>query len=105
MLTATTMPSAIEEVGGLELISWTFALYLAGSIAAAACMAFLVGRRGFRNTMIGAALVYCLGCMLIASAPGIAYLLAGRWIQGIGGGGMIALVYSPRSVFFQPNGA
>jgi len=25
MLTATTMPSAVEDIGGLNLISWTFA--------------------------------------------------------------------------------
>lgn len=36
MLTATTMPSAVEEIGGLNLLHWTFALYLVGSIIAGA---------------------------------------------------------------------
>ncbi len=26
MLTETTLPSAVEDIGGLNLISWTFAL-------------------------------------------------------------------------------
>ena len=42
MLTATTMPSAVEEIGGLNLISWTFALYLAGSIVAAASISYQI---------------------------------------------------------------
>jgi MFS family permease len=58
MLTATTMPSAIEEVGGLNLISWTFALYLMGSITAGASVSLLVVKFGLRSTMIRAALVY-----------------------------------------------
>ena len=41
MLTATTMPSAVDEIGGLEWISWAFALYLAGSISAAATMSLV----------------------------------------------------------------
>ena len=46
MLTATTMPSAVDEIGGLNLISWTFALYLAGSITAAASISLLVANLG-----------------------------------------------------------
>ena len=52
MLTATTMPSAIDEIGGLKLISWTFALYLAGSIIAAASISLLVANLGLKATLI-----------------------------------------------------
>ena len=61
MLTATTMPSAVDEIGGLNLISWTFALYLAGSITAAASISLLVARYGLKSTMIRTALVFTLG--------------------------------------------
>ena len=36
MLAATTMPEAVHDIGGLRLISWAFALYMMGSIVAAA---------------------------------------------------------------------
>jgi MFS family permease len=102
MLTATTMPSAVDEIGGLELISWTFALYLAGSIAAAASISLLVARFGLKKTMMQAALVFTGGCVLVALAPNMPLLLVGRILQGIGGGGLIALVYVCQDRFF-PN--
>jgi len=102
MLTATTMPSAVEEIGGLALLSWTFALYLAGSISAAASMSLLVSRLGLRKTMVRMALVFTAGCVLVAAAPAMPVLLAGRVLQGLGGGGLIALVYICQDRFF-PN--
>ncbi len=102
MLTATTMPSAVEEIGGLNLISWTFALYLAGSITAAASMSLMVARMGLPRAMIRAAMVYICGCALVALAPNMPVLLLGRVLQGLGGGGLIALVYVSQDRFF-PN--
>ena len=102
MLTATTMPSAVDEIGGLNLISWTFALYLAGSITAAASMSIVVGRIGLRKAMMRAALVYTFGCVVVALAPTMPVLLLGRVFQGLGGGSLIALVYVSQDRFF-PN--
>jgi MFS family permease len=102
MLTATTMPSAVAEIGGLNLISWTFALYLAGSITAAASISLLVASYGLKSTMIRTALVFALGCGVVATAPNMPVLLLGRVLQGLGGGGLIALVYVSQDRFF-PN--
>lgn len=102
MLTATTMPSAVGEIGGLNLISWTFALYLAGSLSAAASISLLVASMGLKQTMIRAALVFTGGCAVVALAPNMPVLLVGRVLQGLGGGGLIALVYVAQDRFF-PN--
>ena len=102
MLTATTMPSAAQEVGGLNLISWTFALYLVGSIIAGASSSLLVMRNGLRNTMVGSALVYALGCAVCALAPSMPVILVGRMLQGLGGGCLVATVYVSQDRFF-PN--
>jgi MFS family permease len=102
MLTATTMPSAVDEIGGLDFISWTFALYLAGSISAAASISLLVARMGLRKTMIRAAILFAVGCIVVALAPNMPVLLLGRVLQGLGGGGLIALVYVCQDRFF-PN--
>ncbi|MFT5664620.1 MAG: hypothetical protein ACI9JR_002020, partial [Gammaproteobacteria bacterium] len=48
MLTATTMPSAVSEIGGLNLLHWTFSLYLVGSIVAGASVGLLVVRSDIR---------------------------------------------------------
>jgi len=102
MLTATTMPSAVDEIGGLNLISWTFALYLAGSISAAASISLVIANLGLKATMIRAALLFSLGCVVVATAPNMPVLLVGRVLQGLGGGGLIALVYVSQDRFF-PN--
>jgi MFS family permease len=102
MLTATTMPSAVEDIGGLNLISWTFALYLMGSIIAGASVSLLVIKSGIRATMIRAAMVYAVGCVVCATAPSMPVILVGRVLQGLGGGGLVALVYISQDRFF-PN--
>jgi MFS family permease len=102
MLTATTMPSAVDEIGGLNLISWTFALYLMGSIIAGAVSSLFVNRYGLRSTMIRAAILYGVGCVICAAAPSMPVVLVGRTLQGLGGGGLVALVYISQDRFF-PN--
>ena len=102
MLVATTVPSAVEEIGGLHLISWAFALYLAGSISAAASISMIVARLGLRRSLMRAAMIYTVGCVIVATAPMMEVLLVGRVLQGLGGGGLIALVYVSQDRFF-PN--
>ena len=102
MLTATTMPEAVRDIGGLRLISWAFALYLMGSIVAATAISLCVANHGLRRTMIASTLVYTLGCAVCAAAPAMPVLLAGRTVQGLGGGALVALVYVAQDRFF-PN--
>lgn len=102
MLTATTMPSAVEEIGGLNLIHWTFALYLMGSIIAGASVSLLVANSGIRKTMIQATLLYGIGSVICALAPSMPVVLIGRVLQGLGGGGLVSLVYISQDRFF-PN--
>ena len=102
MLTATTMPGAVGDIGGLRLISWAFALYLMGSIVAATSISVWVAGHGLRRTMMAATLVYTLGCVICAAAPSMPVLLVGRTVQGLGGGALVALVYIAQDRFF-PN--
>lgn len=92
-LVATLMPPAVAEIGGIELVSWAFALYLLGSIVAGAVSGLATLRFGLRNAVVAAALVYAGGCAVSAVAPTMPVLLAGRLFQGIGGGGLLALSF------------
>ena len=102
MLAATTMPEAVGDIGGVRLISWAFALYLMGSIVAATAVSSYVAGHGLRRTMLVSTLVYTLGCVICACAPVMPVLLAGRTVQGLGGGALVALVYIAQDRFF-PN--
>ena len=102
MLAATTMPEAVGDIGGLRLISWAFALYLMGSIVAATAVSAYVASAGLRRIMLISTLVYTLGCAVCAAAPTMPVLLAGRTVQGLGGGALVALVFIAQDRFF-PN--
>ena len=97
MLAATTLPDAVGEIGGLRFISWAFALYLTGSIVAATAVSAFVAGHGLRRTMLVSTLLYTLGCIICASAPVMPVLLAGRIVQGLGGGALVALVFVAHS--------
>ena len=100
MLAATTLPVAALEIGGLHLISWAFSLYLLGSVLVGTTMSLYVSRLGIRNTMLASAAIYLIGCLVCGTAQHMPQFLIGRTIQGIGGGGMVALVYIIQSRFF-----
>lgn len=93
LVATTVMPSAVAEIGGLPFIYWTIALYELGSIVAGAVTGVASARFGFRTSMSAAALTYVLGCGASALAPSMPIMLAGRLVQGLGGGAMLALSY------------
>ncbi|MGH7188818.1 MAG: MFS transporter, partial [Acetobacteraceae bacterium] len=99
-LAATTMPAAVQEIGGVAFINWAIALYLLGAIVSGAAVGVMARRLGLRNLLIVAAVVYALGCAVSALAPDIGVLLVGRLIQGTGGGVMIALTYVATQCLF-----
>lgn len=93
LVTVTIMPSVARAIGGYEWFGWTVAAYLVGSIMASACAARLAGDFGVRRMTILFALVYATGCALGALAPAMPLFVAGRFIQGVGAGAIVALCY------------
>lgn len=102
MLTSTTMPSVVSDIGGHRLLSWAFSLYLIGSVVSGTQMSKLSRTAGIRNAMIGAGCLYLIGCFICAVAPNMPCFLIGRLVQGLGGGGLVSLVYLSQHQFF-PN--
>ena len=93
LVTATIAPSMVADIGGIPYINWTLSLYEVGAIIAGAAAAALCGRFGIKRVLIAATLLYCLGCMLAAIALTMPVLLAGRTVQGLGGGMLLSLCY------------
>lgn len=93
LLVATMMPAMVAEIGGHALVAWTVALYEVGSIAAGAASGLLAVRHGIRLPMGAAALLFAAGCAVSALAPDMWVVLAGRLLQGLGGGGLMALSF------------
>ncbi|WP_374575866.1 MFS transporter [Phenylobacterium sp.] len=89
LVTATIMPSVGKALGGYAFFGWATAGFLLGSVLAGASAGLLAQRFGLRRAMAGAALLYAAGCALSAAAPEIMGFLAGRIMQGVGGGWVI----------------
>lgn len=91
LITATIMPSVGRSLGGYAYFGWATSGYLMGSVLAGASSGALAVRFGLRSATAAAALLYAGGCALSAGAPEIFTFLAGRILQGIGGGWLAGL--------------
>ncbi len=91
LIVATMLPSIVAEIGGAALVGWSVSLYEIGSIVAGAASALLAMRFGLRGPMSMAAALFGLGCILSAVSLTMPLLLAGRALQGVGGGGLVAM--------------
>jgi len=103
LITATLLPSVVAELGGANLMSWPTTAFVAASIIAASGTSLVSGRFGNRLAFSGGAVIYAAGAALCACAPSIGFVIAGRCVQGLGGGLLSALAYVlVRNVFPEP---
>ncbi len=93
MMLATVLPSIVEEVGGAALMSWPTTAFLASSIVAATCTGHLTSQFGARSAFAVGALVFGTGALICALAPSMGVVVAGRFVQGFGGGVLSAMAY------------
>ena len=93
LIIATIVPAVVADIGGLELIGWTFALYEIGAIVAGATTGWIVARSNLKLVMLAAAALFMVGCIISAAAPSMPVMLAGRAVQGLGGGGLISVAF------------
>ncbi len=88
------MPSATAEVGGVALYAWATTVFVLAAVIGSTTMATILGRHGARRTYRAMILLVCAGTAVCAVAPAMPILLAGRAVQGFGGGALFALAYS-----------
>ncbi|WP_230170841.1 MFS transporter [Rhizobium sp. CECT 9324] len=93
-LVTTVLPTAVADIGGGALLSWSLTLYLVASIAAGASAALLKARYGARTVLVAAALVFLAGTLIAAFAGSMSQVLVGRVAQGLGEGVVAALCYA-----------
>ncbi len=95
MVTAmsTLVPNIIDDIGGVQLIPWAFALYEIGFIIVGAGSGLVVYRHQLRGPLSYAALLFALGSVICAAAHHMPILMLGRFVQGVGGGGLIAMSF------------
>ena len=99
-LVATVMPVAVEDIGGIPFLSWTYTLYQLGSVMTGAIAGLMVIRTGIAKAQIFAGIIYVIGCAISGYAPDMTTMILGRLLQGMGGGGLVSIAFIGASTLF-----
>jgi MFS family permease len=88
---STVLPAVSRDLGDFEHFSWIVNVYLITSAATTPLYSKLghIYRRS--TTMLAGVCLFISGSFVCAVAPNMAALVAGRAVQGLGGGGIIVL--------------
>lgn len=93
-IVTTILPSVVADIGGLDYYAWSTTLFVVASILGAALSSRLLDRAGPGRAYAAATALFAVGALLCAAAPAFPVLLAGRFMQGLGGGLLYALAYA-----------
>lgn len=90
-IVATAMPTIGRELGDLDHLPWVVTSYLLASTAVTPLYGKFADMHGRRVTLLIGITIFIVGSIACALAPTMLALVVARGIQGLGGGGLIAL--------------
>ncbi|HEU0257036.1 MAG TPA: MDR family MFS transporter [Microbacteriaceae bacterium] len=88
---ATALPTIVGDLHGVDLMTWVITVYILAStimLPIYGKIGDLIGRKGI---FIGAISIFIIGSIIGGWAGNMTFLILGRAIQGIGGGGLMIL--------------
>jgi EmrB/QacA subfamily drug resistance transporter len=91
-IVATALPTIGRHFNDFENLSWVIIAYLLSSTVVAPLYGKLSDIHGRRGMMLVAIGLFIAGSAVSAAAPSMAWLIVGRTLQGIGGGGIVPMV-------------
>jgi MFS family permease len=93
-VTTSLLPTAIEDIGGERLYAWSTTVFMISSVISSMLVSRLLAARGPVGAYLVALVPFIAGTVVCAVSPTMAVLLAGRTIQGMGGGILAGLGYA-----------
>ena len=84
LVIAIIMPTIVADIGGADYYTWTAMLYTIGAIVGGASTGTVWARLGARRSYVLGALVFALGTVSCALAPGIGSVDRGAYGAGLG---------------------
>src|SRR6476661_6162982 len=88
-IVSTALPTIVEELGGLEHLSWVVTAYLLAVTVVTPLYGKLGDLYGRKVILQIALVVFLIGSALCGLAQGMTELIVFRAIQGLGGGGLM----------------
>ncbi|MBI4457129.1 MAG: MFS transporter [Acidobacteria bacterium] len=87
----TAMPTIITRLGGLEIYSWVFSIYLLTSTVSIPVWGRLSDLHGRRRLYLAGLGLFAIGSLLCGLSTGMPQLIVFRGVQGLGAGALVPL--------------
>jgi EmrB/QacA subfamily drug resistance transporter len=99
-IVSTSMPTIVAKLGGLELYSWVFSIYMLASALTTPIFGKLADLFSKRRLMLIGIAIFLIGSTLCGLAQSMKAMIAFRAVQGLGGGAIYALSFIVVGVIF-----
>ena len=90
---ATILPAVVADLGGLNLYGWAFSAFFLTQLVGIVVAGLLADERGPGAPFVIGILLFAAGLLIGGLAPTMPVLIAGRALQGLGGGAISAIAY------------
>ena len=90
----TILPLVSDDLGGVALYGWVFSAFFLASLASVIVAGGIADEHGTLIPYAAGLTLFALGLAIAATAPGMLILVAGRLVQGIGSGAILASTYA-----------
>lgn len=90
-IAATALPTIVGDLGGVEMMQWISTTYILTSTIVMPIYGKVSDRFGRKYLLIGALFLYAAGKAVCGMSVSMEMLIAGRFISGLGGGGLSVL--------------
>ncbi|MGW2325739.1 MFS transporter [Streptomyces sp. NPDC001700] len=91
---ATVLPEIAGKLGGLNAYGWGFSALMLANLIGTVAAGRSADRHGPARPLGVGLAVFAVGCALAGAAPNWPVFLAGRFVQGLGVGAVMALAYT-----------
>ncbi|MED1794270.1 MDR family MFS transporter [Brevibacillus nitrificans] len=93
-IVSTAMPTIVNKLGGLELISWVYAVYLLTSAVTTPIFGKIADLFGRKKVFLFGCSLFLIGSMLCGLSQSMEQLILFRAIQGIGAGAVVPITFT-----------
>jgi EmrB/QacA subfamily drug resistance transporter len=93
LIMSAAMPTIVAELSGLHLYAWVYSAYFMARAVALPVFGKLSDLFAVKKLLVFSVILFILASMAAGAAPSMGFLVASRVFQGIGSGGIFALVY------------
>ncbi len=88
---STSLPKIVADLGGMSLYSWLFTAYMLAQTVTIPIAGKLSDRLGRKPIFLAGMLLFLGGSLLAGMSTSMEFLIACRFVQGLGGGAMMPI--------------